>query len=36
MSAQDEESVSNDMLGEYDWKSISDMDNASVASVATR
>ena len=32
-SAQDEESVSNDILGECDWKSISDSDNESVASL---
>ena len=32
-NAQDRESVSNDMLGEYDWKSISDIDNESVASL---
>ena len=32
-SAQDEEPVSNDMTREYDWKSISDSDNESVASL---
>ena len=32
-SVQDEESVSDDMLGGYDWKSIRDSDNESVASL---
>ena len=32
-SAQDEEPVSNDMTREYDWKSISDSDNESLASL---
>ena len=32
-SAHDEESVSNDMLGEYDWQSISNSDNEIVASL---
>ena len=32
-SDQDKEPVSNDMTREYDWKSISDSDNESVASL---
>ena len=32
-SAHNEESVSNDIQGEYDWKSISDSDNESVTSL---
>ena len=32
-SGQGKEPVSNDMMREYDWKSISDSDNESVASL---
>ena len=32
-SAQDKELVFNNILGEYDWKSISDSDNESMASL---
>ena len=35
-STQDEEPVSSNMLGEYDWKSISDSDNLSVGSLPHR
>ena len=30
---QDEETIFNDTVGEYDWKSISDSDNQSIASL---